>query len=86
MKSQVTKKTSSIKQSDSMCPLKKNYMHMKKILLIAIIGMFVLTSCGQSNYLGCPAYSSNQTMITKHGKKAQNRYVKHNKPKKSRVW
>ncbi len=59
---------------------------MKKILLIAIVGMFILTSCGASDYLGCPAYSSNQTMITKHGKKAQHRYVKNNKPKKIKVW
>lgn len=60
---------------------------MKKILLIAFIGMFILTSCGTSNYLGCPAYSSNQTMMKKHGKKTQHRFVKnYNKPKKIKVW
>jgi hypothetical protein len=59
---------------------------MKKILIIAIIGMFILSSCGTGNYLGCPAYSSTQTTMTKYGKKAQNRYVKNNKVKKNKVW
>ncbi len=59
---------------------------MKKTFAIAIIGMFMLSSCGTSNYLGCPAYSSTQTTMTKYGKKAQNKYVKHNKVKKNKIW
>lgn len=48
---------------------------MKKFTLIAITALVTLSSCSFEGYQGCPAYSG-QNKTTKHGLKAQSKYVK----------
>jgi hypothetical protein len=48
---------------------------MKKVTLFTIIALVTLSSCTFQGYMGCPAYSG-QNKTTKHGLKAQSKYVK----------
>lgn len=48
---------------------------MKKVILLSLLAMVILSSCSFEGYQGCPAYSG-QNKTTKHGLKAQSKYVK----------
>ena len=51
---------------------------MKKIALFTIASLMILSSaCSFETYSGCPSYS-HQNKITKHGQKAQGKYMKRN--------